>query len=134
MSDSPTPFIVGPVNYVNGLPHQRRWVQTYTRDGTAVSVSKNEFAATPKCYNADGSYMSRPPDECPPESLPQNGKPSGSKYAKCILIQPESLPPTLVAPKTIEKFTMDQDLQINYIRSLTGILALIAVWSLLRNH
>ena len=135
-SDTPTkPFIVGPVTIINGLPHQKRWVQSYTEDGTAVSISQGEFAASPKCYNADGSYMARPPDNCPPKELPAAaGIPSGAKYANCIQTHPVALPPTLVDTKSIEKFTIEQDQQIKYFRGLTGILALIAVWSLLRNR
>ena len=94
-NDDPTkPFIVGPVSYANGKPVQTRWVQSYTDDGTAISVSKDEFTMTAKCYNADGTYMARPPDGCVPTPT-TSGKPSGSKYGNCTLVRPATLPPTL---------------------------------------
>lgn len=127
------PFIIGAVNNINGLPYQKRWVQAYTEDGTAVSISKDEFTATQKCYNADGSYMSRPPDGCPEQPAPSSGKPTGKKYNKCQLVRPMTLPPTLVR----EGFTMQGDVTRVLDKTaplLIALLAGVAVWTVYRKH
>jgi len=105
-NDEPNvPFILGPVNYKDGIPMQTKWVQGYNTKGSAISISKDEFSITPKCYNSDGSYMERPPDECPPtEPSASSGKPLGSRYKNCVLVRPVSLPPTLKGD-TVQKFT-----------------------------
>ena len=123
------PFIIGAVNNINGLPYQTRWVQAYTEDGTAISISKDEFTATQKCYNADGSYMSRPPDGCPAQPGPSSGKPTGKKYGNCQLVRPMTLPPTLVR----ETFT---DLHADQLGPLLAIsiLAGLAVWAVYRKQ
>ena len=93
--DSTKPFIVDPVQYVNGMPTQTRWVQGYDSNGWPLNITKDEFGATPKCYNADGTYMERPPDGCP-ATEPANIANTSMNYPLCSVIQNPSLPPTLV--------------------------------------
>ena len=70
------------------MPTQIRWVQAYDSDDNRISITKDEFAAAPKCYNADGSYSSKPPAGCPAtEPTAQNQTASGSKYALCQQLQ-----------------------------------------------
>jgi hypothetical protein len=107
-------FLVDPVEYIDGYPTQTRWVQAYDAKGNAISVTGDEFASQPKCYDADGTYKERPPDGCP--QTEQNGR-SGlgsGKYNMCYLIQSPTLPPTL------EGF----DKSMNTIES-TGLLVLL---------
>lgn len=94
------PVILGDVEWVNGLPRQRRWVQAYDAYGTAIQVSKDEFAAQAKCYNADGTYMVRPPDGCP-AAPPADVSISGSgRYGLCTVVQPAVMPPSLSGNST----------------------------------
>jgi hypothetical protein len=90
------PFIVDPVQYVNGVPTQTRWVQAYDNTGNQITISKDEFVATPKCYNADGTYMSRPGTGCPPTQPQAQSAAGGSPYPLCTVLQPASLPPPLM--------------------------------------
>jgi len=90
----PKNYIVDPVTYDgNGMPTQTRWVQAYDSDGDRISVTKDEFAAAPKCYNADGSYMTTPPAGCPAApAAPITATASGDKYALCTQVQPPTIP------------------------------------------
>jgi hypothetical protein len=93
-SGPPKNYIVDPVTYDgNGMPVQTRWVQAYDSDGDRISVTKDEFAAAPKCFNADGSYMTAPPSGCPAApAAPITATPSGDKYALCTQVQPPTIP------------------------------------------
>jgi len=106
-------YIVDPVTYDgNGMPVQTRWVQAYDGDGDRISVTKDEFGASPKCYNADGSYMKTPPAGCPPTAPTAiTATASGTKYALCTQVQP----PT--PPSFSESFSGDNGLTGN---GLTG--------------
>ena len=104
------PYIVDPVQYVNGLPTQTRWVQAYDANGSAIQTTKAEFGATPKCYNADGTYMSGPAlaqaqaqgcSSTPPAS---SGAAGTGRYALCTVVQPASLPPTMSGSGSGEGF------------------------------
>jgi hypothetical protein len=123
-SDSKKPFIIGPVQTVNGRPYQKRWVQSYTEDGTAVSISKDEYEMSKKCYNPDGSYMARPPDDCPPEPTSIRGVPSGKKYENCIQTQPAVMP---------RKEGFENPVSDSFALGAIAILGL-AVFLLLRKH
>jgi hypothetical protein len=127
MSDTPNkPFILGPMVSMNGRPYQTRWVQAYTEEGYAISISKDEYTATAKCYNPDGTYLERPPEDCPPtEPKGPGGKPSGSKYKNCALIRPPTLPPTL---KGLEGF---EDLQESNMTSVLVVVGLVGLVFLL---
>ncbi len=94
------PYIIDPVTVgPDGKAYQTRWVQAYDSTGSQIQISKDEFAATPKCYNADGTYQSNPPDGCPP--LPgATNTPGSDPYALCTVVQPATLPPTLQSPAT----------------------------------
>jgi len=86
-------YIIDPVQYVDGKPTQTRWVQAMDSTGTPITITKGEFGATPKCYNADGSYMDRPPTGCTPYA---GGTSSGTgALANCTVLQPAQMPPSL---------------------------------------
>jgi hypothetical protein len=122
------PFIVGEWQNRNGYPVQTRWVQAFDANGYAISISKDEFTATPKCYNADGSYIKNPPDGCPPtEPADKWTSPSGNRYGLCGLVQPAVMPPTLQ-----EGFIDLEDNTLWLMLGATAILGGIAVWSLTR--
>lgn len=91
------PVILGDVEWVDGLPRQRRWVQAYDADGTAIQVTKDEFAAQPKCYNADGTYMARPPDGCAVGAPADTATAGAGRYGLCTVVQPATLPATVAA-------------------------------------
>jgi hypothetical protein len=94
--DANAPYIIDPVQYTaGGGPTQTRWVQAYDSLGFPINISKDEFGATPKCYNADGSYMDRPPDGCPATEPSPTSTPGADKYALCNVIQAPVMPPTL---------------------------------------
>jgi hypothetical protein len=130
MSDTPNkPFILGQTISINNLPYQKRWVQSYTENGSAISISKDEYTATAKCYNPDGSYMARPPDGCPPtEPAASGGRPSGSKYKNCLMIRAATLPPTLAAGREgFTDFISEDPINPTHIFLLAGLVGLIAL-------
>jgi hypothetical protein len=91
-----TQYVMDPVQYVNGIPYQSRWVQAYDDTGAPINISKDEFAATPKCYNADGTVITPPPQGC--ASLPGATNTQGTdKYALCKVTQPPQMPPTVAS-------------------------------------
>jgi hypothetical protein len=127
--DATQPYIIDPVNYVNGIPMQTRWVQAYDATGSAISVTKDEFGITPKCYNADGSYMTNPPTGCPPSAPTASAVPGADPYSLCTVLQPASLPPTLQA----EGFTaVGEDTTTLCVLGSLALLGGIAFWSLQR--
>ena len=81
----------------SGGPTQTRWVQAYDSTGSPINISKGEFAATPKCYNADGTYMKNPPAGCPSTEPTTNAVAGATPYDLCQVTQPATLPPTLQA-------------------------------------
>ena len=86
------PYILGNT-YANasGIASQVRWVQKYDDTGSPVNLTKDEFAAEPKCYNANGSYITtNPPAGCPAVEPPYSGGPASSNYPLCT--QPDSTP------------------------------------------
>jgi hypothetical protein len=123
-----TQYITDPVQYVNGLPYQSRWVQAYDSDGAPIQISKDEFAATPKCYNADGSLIQPPPDGC--AGLGGSTNTQGTdKYALCTVIQPAQMPPTL--QNSTEGFVGMDDTAVRLgaaaVVGLIGVAALMAI-------
>lgn len=96
-AETGTSYLVDPVQFDGTTPRQTRWVQAYDSTGTAIQISSAEFATTPKCYNADGSWMARPPEGCAAtEPPPSDSNAMGSgPYASCKLIQAPVMPPTL---------------------------------------
>ena len=90
-------YLVDPVEYINGNPTQTRWVQSFDSKGNAISITSDEFASQPKCYEADGSYKERPPVGCSQTEQNGQGGIGSGKYNTCNLIQKPTLPPTLEA-------------------------------------
>ena len=92
-----TAGLVDPVQYINGMPTQTRWVQAFDKSGQPIMVSSGEFGGQPKCYNADGSYNSEhPPTGCSPTEPPSpSGKFGSGKYGSCYLIQEPVVPTQL---------------------------------------
>jgi hypothetical protein len=88
-TDPTKKYIIDPVvTNSQGQPTQVRWVQAYDSDDNRISITKDEFAAAPKCYNSDGSYSAKPPAGCPAtEPIAQNQAATGSKYALCQQVQ-----------------------------------------------
>lgn len=126
--DDSTPYILGDVQYVGGLPQQTRWVQGYDSTGSPINITKDEFGASAKCYNADGSYMDNPPSGCPatqPTSMSAQGT---DRYALCTVIQPPSPP----ASASVESF-QSSDPQIGMLAAASvAILGGIALWAVCR--
>lgn len=61
------PWIVGPIQRINGVPHQTRWVQDVDKRGNPIYLFVDEFDAAPKTQCPDGS--DKPASgECPPSS------------------------------------------------------------------
>jgi len=130
--DPDKPFIIDPVQYNGGGPTQKRWVQALDNKGSSINITKDEFAATPKCYNADGSYMERPPLGCPAkEPTPIDVKGAGRKYKLCRVSQKPTMPPSLSVKK--EGFA-DMDLVTeNGILTVCVVALLgIALWTVQR--
>jgi hypothetical protein len=88
-------YIVDPVQMINGQPTQTRWVQAYNPDGWPITITQDEFGNTPKCYNADGTYMDPPGDGCPRSASAPTNLPGSGKFNLCRVVQPRTLPPTL---------------------------------------
>lgn len=89
------PVILGDVEWVNGRPQQRRWVQAYDAGGSAIQVTQAEFGAQAKCYNADGTYMARPPDGCALDAPAAVSVAGTGRYDLCTVVQPAVMPPSL---------------------------------------
>lgn len=139
-TDPTKKYIIDPVvPDSSGRPSQMRWVQAYDSDGDRVSVTKDEFAATPKCYNADGSYMSPPPSGCPatePAAVPAAA--AGSKYALCTQMQPPAVAPAAPASSgsgsTTDPFMNYGDSSTEDVILVVSVAALAAVglWTFFR--
>lgn len=132
------PYIVDPVEYIEGIPFQTRWVQAYDNTGSPINITKDEFGATPKCYDAEGTYMERPPDGCPPEPAPVL-EPGSDKYGLCFVRQPAVMPPTLSRQDTTEATTEATTEGFSNTGSDTllflataAIIGSVAVWYVLR--
>jgi hypothetical protein len=113
-------YILDPVQYGSGGPTQTRWVQAYDpKTGWPLSITKDEFGATPKCYNADGTFMERPPSGCvKPNPRDQKGK---GKYEMCT-----------VKTSSKEGF-VNPEPELYAIGVCVAVLGGIALWSILRN-
>lgn len=94
-TDGTQQYIQGAVDFVDGLPHQRRWVQAYDATDSPINITKDEFGATAKCYNADGSFMANPPAGCPAAPPADAAVPGAGRFALCKQVQPPSLPATV---------------------------------------
>jgi hypothetical protein len=92
------PYIIDPTQPgPGGLPAQTRWVQAYDNTGSPINITKAEFTNTPKCYNADGSYMANPPAGCPPTEAGAVNTGGQDPYDLCTVVRPATMPPTIQA-------------------------------------
>lgn len=131
-SDPSTPYIVDPVQYVNGKPYQTRWVQAYDATGSPINITKDEFGVAPKCYNADGSYQSNPPTGCPATAPPATSTQGADPYSLCTVTQPVQLPPTL--QPTQEGFVGSQTVEMLGTVAALAILGGITLWAVARQR
>ena len=83
-----TQYIIDPVQYVDSTPTQTRWVQALDASGNPINITRGEFGATPKCYNADGTYMTNPANGCPATQAPGRNDPiANRKYGLCRAVR-----------------------------------------------
>jgi hypothetical protein len=133
LNQSAAPYIIDPVEYVGGMPYQTRWVLATDSTGSGITVSKDEFAATPKCYNADGSYRDKPPAGCPPTepaATPQGGS---DKYGNCTVVRQAMLPPTVAAGAEGFSGETDEEMLVRVGAAITvAALGGVALWALRR--
>ena len=117
-------ILADPVEYINGTPTQKRWVQAYDTTESPIMLTSSEFSAQPKCYNADGTYLERPPNGCPETEPPNPGGVGSGKYNGCYLIQKSVKPNSL---QTQESFTNNT----NNVAALLAVVILIGIgiWS-----
>lgn len=95
-SQDPTKlYIIDPVQYDGTTPTHTRWVQARDSTGAAISVTKDEFGATPKCYNADGTYKDKPPTGCLVTEPPRIALQGTAALPLCTVVQPHVMPPSL---------------------------------------
>jgi hypothetical protein len=134
-TDPTISYVVDPVQYdvpnTNG-PTQTRWVMAYDGDGNPLTVTKDEYGASPKCYNPDGSYLSTPPAGCVPPDPTVNAAGSG-RYNLCRVVQQPTLPPTMSSTTvpTVEGFRSNTETAL--IGVSIAALALIVGWKVLRS-
>jgi hypothetical protein len=84
INNASQPYIVdATIANQNGVASQIRWVQAYDDTGSPINLTKDEFGAVPKCYNANGTYMTNPPAGCPATEPAFTGGPASSKYPLC---------------------------------------------------
>lgn len=129
------PYIIDPVQYSNGMPYQTRWVQAYDNTGSQIQITKDEFAASPKCYNADGTYQANPPTGCAPNPTNQNMIPglASDPYGLCYLVNGPVMPPSLNAGAA-EGFRGDDMEEFERIAMAVGaaVLGGVALWAFQR--
>lgn len=135
------PYIIDPTQPgPGGLPAQTRWVQAYDNTGSPINITKDEFTATPKCYNPDGTYMARPPAGCPPTEPAPTSAAGQDPYGLCTVSQPATMPPTIQpsSSSASEGFrgsstTGDEIERWGPVVAL-GLLAGVGVWAATRRH
>jgi hypothetical protein len=60
-------WILGPIERINGVPHQTRWIQDVDKKGNPIYLFVDEFDAAPKTQCPNGS--NKPANgECPPST------------------------------------------------------------------
>jgi len=137
VENATTPYIIDPVQYVGGIPTQTRWVQALDSTGWPITVSKDEFAATPKCYNATGTYIQPAPPGCPATEPAANPTAGTDRFKLCTVLRPAQLPPTVAAGAAAgtEGFSGDlSDTEVS-IGAALAVAALggIALWAVSRS-
>jgi hypothetical protein len=131
LEDPSKPYIIDPVQYSGPYPTQTRWVQAYDDNGYPINITKDEFGATPKCYNADGSYMDRPPDGCPATEPPPVVITGSEQYPLCTVIQPAVMPPSLQNQEGFQS-RGSTDLEVVLIMTCVAGLGALTLWALTR--
>lgn len=131
--DATKPYIIDPVQYANGLPTQTRWVQALDATGSPITVSKDEFAAAPKCYNANGSYIQPAAAGCPATELAASPISGTGRFGLCTITRQAQLPATVTA--AAEGFTDDSDTTVS-IGAALAVAALggVALWAMSRRR
>jgi hypothetical protein len=120
------PFILDPVQWHDGMAWQTRWVQAYDKTGAAKQLSKDEFAVSPKCYNADGTYMEKPNPGCPStEPAAAAGKAGTGKFKLCRVIHTPSAAPSVTSKEGFLAATEHQAIGVLMATLLLGGLALL---------
>ena len=122
-------YLVDPVQYNGPVPTQTRWVQAYDDNGFPINITKDEFGASPKCYNADGTYLDRPPDGCPPTEPPDVAVTGTPTSALCTMTQPAVMPPSLQKEGFVNQGDDGEKIILALCVAITGGLAL---WYILR--
>jgi hypothetical protein len=51
-------YILGPIQYINGFPHQTRWVQDIDDKGKPIYLTQTDYNSAPKDFCPDGSAKS----------------------------------------------------------------------------
>jgi hypothetical protein len=125
-TDPANPYILGAVEFVDGLPYQRRWVQAYDATNSPINITKDDFAATPKCYNADGTYMSPVGTSCGLTEVQPLMETGSGRFANCRVVQPPSLPPSL------EGFSGGDNTVSVGAAAAVAVLGGIALWAMMR--
>jgi hypothetical protein len=124
------PYLVDPVQYVNGMPYQTRWVQANDSTGSPITITKDEFGATPQCYNSDGTYQTNPPAGCPTTEPAATSTQGTGDFALCTVTQPAQMPPSL--QPTSESFVgRDGGAEAERTIALTIVagLGLVGLWA-----
>jgi len=126
-------YIIDPVQPNSaGAATQTRWVQAYDANGYPINITKDEFGATPKCYNADGTYMERPPDGCPATEPPAVAQAGGSAFPLCTVIQGAVMPPSLQVQEGFRGNQGSRELESVLAAVCVVGLGGIALWALSR--
>jgi hypothetical protein len=124
--DPAKPYIIDPVQYDSGpLPTQTRWVQAYDSTGSPINLTKDEFGARPKCYNADGTYLANPPAGCPTSERPRVSFRATKPSPLCTVVQ---------NPQLREGFDGLDGIQAEQVLLAVSVAAIggVALWHLTR--
>ena len=126
-------YLADPADYNYGYPSQTRWVQALDEKGNARTMTKGEFAAAPKCYNPDGTYMTDPPEGCPRTEPPESYLPiANRKYSQCHLVRAATPAPPPVENEGFDTVGISHRSEKIAIGAAIAIIAGVAVWSVLR--
>jgi hypothetical protein len=133
--DATKPYIIDPVQYVNGGPKQTRWVQALDSTGAPITVSKDEFATAPKCYNANGTYIQPAAAGCSADEPVTESIGGTGRFGLCTIVRPAQMPPTVTAASAAsEGFRNGPSDTVVSVGAALAVAALggIALWALSR--
>lgn len=131
--DATKPYIIDPVQYVNGRPTQTRWVQALDSKGSPITVSKDEFAAAPKCYNANGTYIQPAAAGCPATEPVSQLLDGTGRFDLCKILRQADLPPTLAAAEGFANRDSDTVVSVGAALSVAA-LGGILLWAISRRR